>query len=156
MKKERIRLIIITSLVLTTLLLPMNIKANIICNDGTTSPSCSDCHRGCCSKHGGCTNNPNNGGRDYSQASNNYVQETPQEPAIDSEVTQESVEPQQENLDEYNEENIEETTNNQRTNNSNYYESNLNNVDNDDLISIIGALGFFATGIGIGYKVKKK
>ena len=74
----------------------------------------------------------------------------------DSEVTQESVEPQQENLDEYNEENIKETTNNQRTNNSNYYESNLNNVDNDDLISIIGALGFFATGIGIGYKVKKK
>lgn len=28
--------------------------ANIMCNDGTVSPSCSDCHRGCCSHHGGC------------------------------------------------------------------------------------------------------
>lgn len=28
---------------------------NIICNDGTPSPTCKDCHRGCCSHHGGCT-----------------------------------------------------------------------------------------------------
>lgn len=27
---------------------------NIICNDGTVSPTCQDCHRGCCSYHGGC------------------------------------------------------------------------------------------------------
>ncbi len=27
---------------------------NITCNDGTTSPTCQDCHRGCCSWHGGC------------------------------------------------------------------------------------------------------
>lgn len=31
-----------------------NVFANIMCNDGTRSPSCGDCHRGCCSHHGGC------------------------------------------------------------------------------------------------------
>lgn len=25
-----------------------------MCNDGSRSPSCSDCHQGCCSHHGGC------------------------------------------------------------------------------------------------------
>ena len=34
---------------------PTVVKANIVCNDGTTSPSCSTCHKGCCSKHGGCS-----------------------------------------------------------------------------------------------------
>lgn len=32
-----------------------NVKANIICNDGSVSNTCTDCHKGCCSKHGGCT-----------------------------------------------------------------------------------------------------
>lgn len=27
---------------------------NVTCNDGTVSPTCKDCHRGCCSYHGGC------------------------------------------------------------------------------------------------------
>ncbi len=35
---------------------PIGVKANIVCNDGTISPGCSDCHRGCCSQHGGCSN----------------------------------------------------------------------------------------------------
>ncbi len=30
------------------------VKANIICNDGTESPTCKDCHQGCCSWHKGC------------------------------------------------------------------------------------------------------
>ena len=30
------------------------VSANIMCNDGSKSPSCSDCHQGCCSHHGGC------------------------------------------------------------------------------------------------------
>ena len=30
------------------------VSANIMCNDGTESPSCADCHSGCCSHHGGC------------------------------------------------------------------------------------------------------
>lgn len=32
------------------------VNANIMCNDGTMSPSCENCHRGCCSHHGGCSN----------------------------------------------------------------------------------------------------
>lgn len=31
------------------------VNANIICNDGTVSGSCNDCHQGCCSRHGGCS-----------------------------------------------------------------------------------------------------
>lgn len=27
---------------------------NIICNDGTPSPTCTTCSAGCCSHHGGC------------------------------------------------------------------------------------------------------
>ncbi len=56
--------------------IPITVKANIICNDGTISKTCRDCHQGCCSHHGGCTNNPNSnpnssntGGTTYS---NNY------------------------------------------------------------------------------------
>lgn len=36
------------------LLFPIFVKANIMCNDGTESPTCNDCHSGCCSWHGGC------------------------------------------------------------------------------------------------------
>ena len=36
--------------------IPIVVKANIVCNDGTISDSCQDCHRGCCSHHGGCSN----------------------------------------------------------------------------------------------------
>ena len=46
-------------------LFPICVKANIMCNDGTTSPSCADCHRGCCSRHGGCAS----GGSSYSSNS---------------------------------------------------------------------------------------
>lgn len=41
------------------LIIPISVNANIICNDGTESPTCLDCHTGCCSKHNGCTNNVN-------------------------------------------------------------------------------------------------
>ena len=39
------------------LLCPVVVNANIMCNDGTRSPSCGDCHQGCCSHHGGCASN---------------------------------------------------------------------------------------------------
>lgn len=29
-------------------------ELNVICNDGTVSPTCEVCRRGCCSHHGGC------------------------------------------------------------------------------------------------------
>ena len=44
-------------LIIMIFLAPLLVNANIICNDGTTSPRCKDCHRGCCSRHGGCTEN---------------------------------------------------------------------------------------------------
>lgn len=39
------------------LIAPVMVKANIMCNDGTISKSCTDCHPGCYSYHGGCANN---------------------------------------------------------------------------------------------------
>ena len=36
------------------LLKPSLVFANIMCVDGTESPTCSYCHQGCCSHHGGC------------------------------------------------------------------------------------------------------
>ena len=52
-------------LVFILFLCPSYVKANIMCNDGTPSPSCADCHRGCCSYHGGCAS----GGSSYSNNS---------------------------------------------------------------------------------------
>lgn len=45
-------------LIIAFSIFPMIVKANIICNDGTTSSSCETCHTGCCSGHDGCTDNP--------------------------------------------------------------------------------------------------
>ena len=45
-----------------------DVFANIMCNDGTRSPSCTDCHRGCCSHHGGCAS----GSSSYSSGSSNH------------------------------------------------------------------------------------
>lgn len=30
------------------------VELNVRCNDGTISPTCEVCRRGCCSHHGGC------------------------------------------------------------------------------------------------------
>lgn len=54
MRLKRSYLILISLFFVVSFALPINVKANIMCNDGTTSPSCQDCHRGCCSHHGGC------------------------------------------------------------------------------------------------------
>ena len=45
---------------LICLFFPINVVANITCNDGTIITSCNTCSRGCCSYHGGCSNNSNN------------------------------------------------------------------------------------------------
>ena len=47
-------------ILLILIIIPINVYANIICNDGTMSPSCADCHRGCCSRHGGCSSSSTN------------------------------------------------------------------------------------------------
>ena len=53
MKKSFYRIV---EFVLLMMFLPIVVNANIVCNDGTISPSCGDCHKGCCSSHGGCSN----------------------------------------------------------------------------------------------------
>lgn len=48
------------------------LRGNIVCKDGTISPSCKDCHQGCCSHHGGCSNSSNFNKNKY----NNYYNNT--------------------------------------------------------------------------------
>lgn len=59
--------------IILLLLVTIPVHANIICNDGTESPSCTNCHSGCCSHHGGCANNnyENN-----SESNSNYNNES--------------------------------------------------------------------------------
>ena len=65
-------------MLIVAFIIPKTVNANIICNDGTVSSSCGDCHTGCCSRHGGCSNsysNSSSGGSNYStnnSHNNNY------------------------------------------------------------------------------------
>lgn len=61
-------------IIISFIFMPTMVNANIVCNDGTVSPTCTDCHRGCCSRHGGCTDNPNHGGNssNYYGATQNF------------------------------------------------------------------------------------
>ena len=54
MRSKRSFLVVVLFSLLATFIVPMNVHANIMCNDGQRSPTCQDCHRGCCSHHGGC------------------------------------------------------------------------------------------------------
>ncbi len=66
--------------VLIALLSLFFLRGNIICNDGTISPTCSDCHSGCCSHHGGCSSGyskyKNN---NYGSIKNNYHEDNEDE-----------------------------------------------------------------------------
>lgn len=61
----------IVEFVLLMMFLPIVVNANIVCNDGTISPSCGDCHKGCCSSHGGCSNSSSSSSSSESTNSNN-------------------------------------------------------------------------------------
>lgn len=63
-KKLKVLLIIFVCLLFA---FPTFVKANIICNDGSQSPSCSYCHPGCCSWHGGCTSAYESYAEDYDE-----------------------------------------------------------------------------------------
>ena len=60
---------------------PIAVKANIVCNDGTTSPSCSTCHKGCCSRHGGCSSS-SSGGSSSSSGHSSTSSSSNKKPAV--------------------------------------------------------------------------
>lgn len=75
------------------------VNANIICNDGSVSKSCKTCHRGCCSRHGGCSNNVqrmprNNYTEPKESVSNDNVVEKNND---ESKVEEKNSQPKQEN-----------------------------------------------------------
>ncbi len=77
------------------LFLPLVVNANIMCNDGTRSPSCQDCHQGCCSHHGGCAygGSDSSSSNSNSYSNSNYVYQQPivQEPLKSSDTSLKSV-----------------------------------------------------------------
>lgn len=73
---KKISYCIISIFVLLMIFLPTGVNANIVCNDGTVSSSCSDCHKGCCSQHGGCSSGTTNNNNSSSRGSN-YVTQQP-------------------------------------------------------------------------------
>lgn len=62
--------------ILILVFLPLKVHANIICNDGTRSATCANCHQGCCSRHGGCTADAQNNDSNYNYGSNSYQENT--------------------------------------------------------------------------------
>ena len=52
--------VVVIALLMIFIIFPVKVFSNITCNDGTVSPSCLDCHQGCCSHHGGCLKNEHN------------------------------------------------------------------------------------------------
>lgn len=142
------------------LFIPTIVKANIICNDGTISKSCQDCHQGCCSRHGGCTNNPNTGESNdsYSDSIIAPEPEPVQEPTPSP--SQETQEPNEhystEDNDNVEEKSEEQTDNNYIDDNSyNYDEKNIDEEDQESS-STLGGLATLATIGAVIYGVKKK
>lgn len=66
------------------ILLTIFLRGNIVCNDGTISPSCSDCHSGCCSHHGGCSSGYTRKDNHYNPTKRNYHEENENENGNDS------------------------------------------------------------------------
>lgn len=52
-------------LIICMFIFPVFVNAGIVCNDGTVSRTCNDCHRGCCSRHGGCSSSSNYNSSSY-------------------------------------------------------------------------------------------
>ena len=76
---------LIYAIMVLLMIAPIYVKANIKCNDGSESPTCTTCKKGCCSKHGGCTanqtsnsgtsknSNKSNSGSNSNSSSNNGI-----------------------------------------------------------------------------------
>ena len=115
-------------LLLFVFLIPVNVSANIMCNDGTMSPSCKVCSQGCCSWHGGCASSS------YNYSYNDY----------DSYDYDYNYKYDDYDYDDYNESSY-----------SYYMEDDYDNSDNDN--SVIGFLFslalFYGVPIAISYLV---
>jgi len=103
--------------ILLVLFIPFKVNANIICRDGHVSETCSDCHQGCCSRHGGCdANSYDTGGGGGYVPEDTYVEPTPvvedaqpvqeAEPLIEETPKEEVVEDNLEELEEESKEEI--------------------------------------------------
>ena len=126
-------------------LIPFAVKANIMCNDGTTSPSCQDCHQGCCSHHGGCANSNYNN----TVNTNNTYNNTENNDSYD-----ETSDEKNDLYDETDDENYETTTENDDADNETDNATKSSETTNaTDFLIGTGILG----GIGYGiYKAKTK
>lgn len=127
-------------LLLFVFLIPVNVSANIMCNDGTMSPSCKVCSQGCCSWHGGCASSSYNYSyNDYDSYDYDYNYKYD-----DYNYKYDDYDYDDYDYDDYNESSY-----------SYYMEDDYDNSDNDN--SVIGFLFslalFYGVPIVIGYLV---
>lgn len=112
--------------------------ANIMCNDGSISPSCSDCHQGCCSHHGGCASTYNTTYNGYvnSGGNQNYDEDFDLEDEYDY---------------------YDDDSNYYNSNSNNSYTSNSDNSNDVSGLPVIGAIfGGTVAAAAAGIKNKKK
>ena len=75
-------------MLMSVFLIPMSVKANIYCNDGTQSKTCTTCSRGCCSGHKGCAtttyteNNTSASEKNNESVKQQPIEETPKEEPV--------------------------------------------------------------------------
>ena len=130
----RKQIIIKVALIILLFVFPTFVYANIICNDGTRSASCQDCHQGCCSRHGGCTT-------DYTPPIEEEV--ITEEPVVEKQTTEEMPEETTESTDKQPEIKTDEKE----------QETNEDSSDSGDTASTV--LGLIVAG-GFGYGIAKK
>ena len=115
-----------------------------MCNDGTESPTCSNCHRGCCSKHGGCASNIKRNS-DNSNSNN------------DLPIIGQNQKNNEEQEDDYFDTNNEEKDDNKNNSNNYIKTEDYKTADvDDDTSSIISGFVTLATIVSAIYFVKKR
>lgn len=161
MKKRLIYVIIVLLMIV-----PIYVKANIICNDGTVSATCMDCHKGCCSKHGGCTANPtnnnstnknsnksNSGSNNNSSSNNRIANDTSKSNDNVNEIIEDVKDAEEDNSNSDNNEGNSYIKQESTKNNITVLDSKKENSDSGSTVGGIATLGVIGA---IVYAVKKR
>ena len=148
--------IVFIIMALLLLFCPIRAYANIICNDGTTSATCTDCHTGCCSRHGGCTNNPNNGGNTAPAQSSPQPAPTPAPTPEPSPVEEPTQVPESQVAEDNDNSSIEdESDNNSYGSNSYYGDAESNDDDSASTVGGIVTLGAIGAAVYVASKKRR-
>ncbi len=121
-----------------------NVGANVICNDGSVSPSCGTCGRGCCSHHGGCSGRTTSSKSSSSRSSSTDGKTSKNTTTSGSDKSTKSGSTNRKSS----------STSSSKTNSIKSNDSDKN--QDDDSSPIFGLIGLAGAGLCIGKVVKDK